>query len=248
MVQEYIVQGTVDTFNRSAFKAKLAALVGVDTSKIALNVSAASVRVTADIQQESGAAAEVAAERLANLTVDELSASLGVDVESVSTLVEVRQIITPVIESEPPLLPPPALPLIVDGEALALSNNKGSSGQGDRRTARIPIVALVVSASTLVMMMLAGALLGLCRRMRSKARLAVRRNHSLARPGEPELCIDSPSAKMSIGSPSASSESSCITHGLDDLLAQDQVEPAREQPHILSESLPAAHDANVEYL
>ena len=83
----FVLSGSVDTFDRDAFTKSLAALLGVEPSAIALEVSAASVRVRATVNAES---AEDAADLMATvdaLTPETASARLGVTVESLEDAV-----------------------------------------------------------------------------------------------------------------------------------------------------------------
>lgn len=81
------VAGSVESFDASAFKAKLAGqLEGVSPADIALNVTMASVRVAAIIRTRSEAIADASLQQLHTLTksVDVLSDTLGVVVEAVA--------------------------------------------------------------------------------------------------------------------------------------------------------------------
>jgi len=78
--------GTVDAFDKSAFKAKLAAqLDGISPADITVNVTAASIRVGTIIQTRSEAIANASLDQLQMLTssIDTLSDTLGLVVEAV---------------------------------------------------------------------------------------------------------------------------------------------------------------------
>ena len=78
----FLLSGSVDTFDRPAFTARLAALLKVDTAAIALAVSAASVRVRATVNAESAEGAAALAAKVDALTPESASIHLGVTVES----------------------------------------------------------------------------------------------------------------------------------------------------------------------
>lgn len=78
------IAGTVTTFDANGFKDKLAAYVGggLKASDIKLTITAASVLVMSEIFLPSAASAEAANNKLSNATTVELTAALGVTVES----------------------------------------------------------------------------------------------------------------------------------------------------------------------
>ena len=78
----FLLSGSVDTFDRPAFTASLAALLAVDTAAIALEVSAASVRVRATVNVESAEGAAALAATVDALTPESASERLGITVES----------------------------------------------------------------------------------------------------------------------------------------------------------------------
>ena len=77
----FVLSGSVDTFDRDAFTKSLAALLGVEPSAIALEVSAASVRVRATVNAESAEEAADLAAKVDALDTETASARLGVNVE-----------------------------------------------------------------------------------------------------------------------------------------------------------------------
>ena len=83
----FVLSGSVDTFDRAAFTKSLAALLGVEPSAIALEVSAASVRVRATVNAESAEEAADLAATVNALKPDTASAELGVTVESLEDAV-----------------------------------------------------------------------------------------------------------------------------------------------------------------
>ena len=83
----FVLSGSVDTFDRDAFTKSLAALLGVEPSAIALEVSAASVRVRATVNAESAEEAADLAATVDALDTETASARLGVTVESLEDAV-----------------------------------------------------------------------------------------------------------------------------------------------------------------
>ena len=81
------LSGSVDTFDRAAFTKSLAALLAVEPSAIALEVSAASVRVRATVNAESAEEAADLAAKVDALDTETASAGLGVTVESLEDAV-----------------------------------------------------------------------------------------------------------------------------------------------------------------
>ena len=81
-----VVAGSVDDFDEEAFRSKLAEVAGADVSAVSLQVSSASVRVTAVITPSSEAGLAEATtnlQALANKPPEEASDVLGVTIESV---------------------------------------------------------------------------------------------------------------------------------------------------------------------
>eukprot|EP00964_Phaeocystis_antarctica_P147045 scaffold113524_cov47-Phaeocystis_antarctica.AAC.1 len=101
------VAGTVETFDAADFKLHLATLVGVEPAAVTLNVTAASVRVTATIRVVGEAARVVASVQALANNASALSLAAGVTIQSVDTpTVSVRLVVAP---SPPPRsLPPPS--------------------------------------------------------------------------------------------------------------------------------------------
>ena len=102
MVFSATVSGSIDAFNRSAYRASLSALLNVAESFITLNVTAGSVIVTAHIDIVTVEAADRVAGAL-NASGAQLSNSLGVVVESF----DVATIIPPTSPLASPDFPPP---------------------------------------------------------------------------------------------------------------------------------------------
>lgn len=107
MVSQHFVEltltaaGTVEAFDASRFKARLAASVGVTPADISLAVAAASVRVVATIRVAAAAAATGVASTL-QVDPSALSELVGVTVLSASAPVVLVRLV--------PVAPPPALP------------------------------------------------------------------------------------------------------------------------------------------
>ena len=102
MVFSATVSGSIDAFNRSAYRASLSALLNVAESFITLNVTAGSVIVTAHIDIVTVEAADRVAGAL-DASAAQLSNSLGVVVESFN----VARIIPPTSPLASPDFPPP---------------------------------------------------------------------------------------------------------------------------------------------
>ena len=81
----FVAAGTIESFDKAAFKAGLAALLGegVEPRHVTLVVSAASVRIEASIVMDSAAAADAVTSTLSTATPADLTSALGVIVEQV---------------------------------------------------------------------------------------------------------------------------------------------------------------------
>ena len=92
------VDGSVETFDKAAFKAKLVSYLQVDEEKLSLVVEAASVKVSATVETTDMSVATAVTSSVETLRADPsaASAALGVEVLSVSE-VETEQVI---VESE----------------------------------------------------------------------------------------------------------------------------------------------------
>ena len=102
------VAGTVETFDADNFIVHLAASIGVKPAAITLNVTAASVRVTATIKVVENATGVVTSVRLLSSNITALSLALSVTVESVDPpTVSMLAVVAP---SPPPPPPPPSPP------------------------------------------------------------------------------------------------------------------------------------------
>jgi len=92
LVADVVVGGTVDAFDaaaRDTFAARFAGLLGTPVDHVSLNITSASVRITAIVEMLSAAAALDAVSLLKRATPASLSAALGQNVESISSRVEV---------------------------------------------------------------------------------------------------------------------------------------------------------------
>jgi len=78
-----VVAGSVDTFDRPAFKFKFAKMLSVNEDLITLAVEAASVKVTANITSPDAEVAKKVAEKIVSVPTQELSRALNVQVEYV---------------------------------------------------------------------------------------------------------------------------------------------------------------------
>jgi len=78
-----VVAGSVDTFDRPAFKFKFAKMLSVNEDLITLAVEAASVKVTANITSPDAEVAKKVAEKIASVPTQDLSSTLDVQVEYV---------------------------------------------------------------------------------------------------------------------------------------------------------------------
>ena len=147
--------GTVEAFDASRFKARLAASVGVTPADISLAVAAASVRVVATIRVAAAAAATGVASTL-QVGPSALSELVGVTVLSApAPVVLVRSV---------PVAPPPALP-----PARELPETPAEQAQ---RGDRLEGGALIAIAAGVPMGLLLCAALAACvwrRRLRAAA-------------------------------------------------------------------------------
>lgn len=111
-----VIAGSATDFDQNAFKATLSTTLGVQTSEITLNVTAASVRVEADIVATTTSHKDAIFALLVPLEANTSAASalLGVQVEAVETVT------SSVVTTSPPPPPPPASPPPVDA-AVALT-------------------------------------------------------------------------------------------------------------------------------
>ena len=104
---DFTVAGTVDTFDRNAFRTRLLALFASRAEDVTLTVSAASVLVTASIVTPSASSADAAISTLTASSAASLSAALNVTVETVAapSVAYDEVVLAP---SPPPPHPPPA--------------------------------------------------------------------------------------------------------------------------------------------
>jgi hypothetical protein len=118
LIHTATLSGTVEAFDRIAYTAALAALLGVSTSAISLSVTAASVTVTSSIRAANNAAAAtmLTTLRTASISPSALTAALGniVTVEATTPPTVTERILlapSPPPPSPPPPSPPPQPPL-----------------------------------------------------------------------------------------------------------------------------------------
>jgi hypothetical protein len=109
------LQGSVEDFNATAFRHRVAALFSVPASSVAVSAAAASILVTATLRMASPQAAEAAEALLGTSTPAVLTAQLGVTVLAVTEVfVDLEAVIpapSPPPPSPPPSRPPPLPPL-----------------------------------------------------------------------------------------------------------------------------------------
>lgn len=104
-------EGTVEAFDKAAFKDGLATFLGDDITKddIKLTVTAASIHVDVKVVAPTASAASAASSSISSATVSSLSTALGVTVTSVSTpTISLEEIAAP--HPPPPIAPSPASP------------------------------------------------------------------------------------------------------------------------------------------
>ena len=125
------VEGTVETFDRTAFARRLANHLRVHQSTVALEVTAASVKVTSTVTTDSAEAAQAAATSIEQLATNPTAASaaLGITVESIAAPIVTTDLLLapspppplprspPVPPSSPPPLPLPTPPIVEDASA-----------------------------------------------------------------------------------------------------------------------------------
>jgi len=117
LIHTATLSGTVEAFDRIAYTAALAALLGVSTSAISLSVTAASVTVTSSIRATNNASAAtmLTTLRTASISPSALTAALGniVTVEATTPPTVTERILfapSPPPPSPPPPSPPPSPP------------------------------------------------------------------------------------------------------------------------------------------
>ena len=89
------VEGSVETFNKTAFKAKLVSFLNVDEEKLSLVVEAASIKVSATVETTDASVATAVTSSVETLRADPsaASAALGVEVLAVSE-VEMERVVS----------------------------------------------------------------------------------------------------------------------------------------------------------
>ena len=105
------VAGTVETFDAGSFRASLATSIEVEPAAVTLNVTAASVRITATIVLVENATGVIASVQHLVSNITALSQALNVTVDSVGpTTITVRAVVAPSTPPPSPSSPPPSLP------------------------------------------------------------------------------------------------------------------------------------------
>ena len=105
------VAGTVETFDAGSFRASLATSIEVEPAAVTLNVTAASVRITATIVLVENATGVIASVQHLVSNITALSQALNVTVDSVGpTTITVRAVVAPSTPPPSPSPPPPSLP------------------------------------------------------------------------------------------------------------------------------------------
>jgi len=98
LTANFTAPGTVETFNRTAFKAALSRVLAVDESAISLQVYPASVIVEASVQYDDEATADTAAATLNRLTPEDYEREFGMELEPLAPAQVSAQVST---EEEP---------------------------------------------------------------------------------------------------------------------------------------------------
>ena len=116
------VAGTVETFDAGSFKSSLATAIDVEPAAVTLNVTAASVRITATIVLVENATGVIASVQHLASNITALSLALNVTVDSADPpTITVRAVVapstpppspSPLPPSPPPSPPPPSPPTI----------------------------------------------------------------------------------------------------------------------------------------
>ncbi len=136
------VDATIETFNLSAYRAGLAALLYVPADVIQITLAAGSLVVRATVLVYSAAASDALFLRISAITPAQLEAATGCTVATISTITVVRLL------PSPPPVPMPSPPLAPPGD----DDNNGSGGW--------LLVGLIAAAAGLLVLL--GALVAVC--------------------------------------------------------------------------------------